>query len=858
MTAGLALKSNQNQKTSGSRRAGRNARKRAGSSFEASPDSARLSRLIGGTSSPSSPVAEKTGAMGGPSAARATAAPIPSPPRSRTEPSDEGMAKPARTTGGEQPATIEPVPAETSASVAEEGTNPAALAQLPGPVSTAEEDLDTEIVPETAESAPRDSGGDPGARENARQAAEETATGSEPEHTRSVGFRRQNSPEGRAMPEAQDAEQAVAGEIDAVQSAREQAASGAQALEAVAGSEAAEADAEERTEQLESLAASTAQQAGVTLAAEGENGDSSAGSANEESGAEQDLTPVEAALAGLEEPMNEVAGLTSGRVRFAPRPEESAPNSQVSFQGLLDRMAAEDVATAFLVRNAAHVENLLALAFTAPPRIQAVAGEARLAIDLAVSENIAMVGDQFGAARARARAEAATTRARLNGQSEALLAEIGMLAVQARERIAQAYMTADSRLFDLKTNQDKTIGELYDTWVPRARATGALAGGEAMAIARTFERGWRRAKVSSTFVADQMEARADAAIQVGEGYRDELKQAAIDQAAQIDEGRGARREAVSETHLQTSEALHQHFSAVMDSLEGAEQGGQSQVEAVTNQLLASVSSGLAETEADLDRQEAEEITRLGRLGEAHKHLVDVAAEKAIVALLSGAREASLTFSQALRQLVSEAGSTQAPDRDQLAAVLAEAQAPADETAATMLQQMTDGIAASEEGLITSREQALTELGLLGESAVAASVSTVEGLTQNFAALLEEAGQGYRRLRRGLSTGRFRGCRSSAAAAGAPCPPRRRAAGRWCAARRRSTSAPAARPSERQPHTAPTPTPTSGRRHRSPPPDRAPRSCRRAGRQTSNRRVPAPPRSPAPSSDPPAAGGRSPR
>lgn len=612
---------------------------------------------------------------------------------------------------------------------------------------------------ETPEHGAEQAPSDPIARgiaiQKAQEQAREITKSDEPEFARSVQIAPASGAEEEAGPQR-------AGFLTNAAEVTEQTANLKAAQAAEQGAELAQAG--ESANQLEKLAQVVEEEEPT---AEEEAIEAQAGAAEEQvtlEGRGKDVraeAPALDAVAGqalalLSTRMADTAGLASNRVIFAPRAEERSRETRTAFQSARKRAASEAVASSFLARNAVNVQNLLALGLSGPPRILAAADVAKAAIDTTVAQNIDLVTAQIADVRAQVQAQAAAAKQQLIGQCDAITAANKTSTEKARSRIQASYDGAKLQLEKQEKDQVTGIDTLYTSWDPKFRGAGVEVGGEAVAIARGKADTWLDQRNGKSTILDgpihdnRLEARADAAVKVGDEYRKSLEKSANEQADKLAKGKPEVVNAVRDTAAQARTSLQEQLSSVIESLTASEQSGLAQLEQTTNSMVSAVESSLETTLRSLNEQKSVQANRLTEYGEAQKATIDEQAAQVINSLMTGAGQAAEALNQSLIEFLESGLATEAPDQEALTPILWTIQAETDTQAATMLQQTEEGIRSSETGITVAGEETSQAVNLLGKSAVDQVNSAAVGYALSVARLQQQATDGFCKLKEGYA------------------------------------------------------------------------------------------------------------
>lgn len=590
----------------------------------------------------------------------------------------------------------------------------------------------------------------------ARETRDAAAVSHDPEYARSV--RIDQAPTGApapvtSSPEAESAAAALEGEAGEDQQQSEaQAEEGAAQLDETKSETETEGEPEEGADVLGELE----KEEEAAAEEEGKKEEAGAGAAGGE--AAPAVPPgVAASQVAVAKLSTAAAGLTEStqrQVAFAPHAEETSHTREVAARGAAKRRASEAIADEFIARNAHHTAALLTVAYTAPTRIFAAAEVAKASVDAAVAQNIASVTGAIAGALASAQAQAAGAKAVIEAQRGMTVATITVATISARVEIEALYTQTVATLDTMETSQKTAIGDAYRTWQPRLEAVGTEIGGEGKAIAQSMAANWLSQRNGESSLLDgpihdnRLEAKADAAKAVAESYQTEFEKASREQAGQVIAGEADAQAYVSDSATQARDGLTSHRDEIVEALETSETSSLEQANQLADQMLQSIDSSLATTTASLQEQQVVQVARLIEYGVSQKTAIDDQAGQGVAALLEGGAQAVDGFSQSIREFLDGAVGMNAPESDELSPVLGEVQAQVDGLAATMLSQMEQGIAASEQGILEGGLQAADSINQIGQSAVDQARAAASGYVESVTSMLQQALDGLTQLRDG--------------------------------------------------------------------------------------------------------------
>jgi Domain of unknown function (DUF4157) len=446
----------------------------------------------------------------------------------------------------------------------------------------------------------------------------------------------------------------------------------------------------------------------------------------------------------LVETQSGVAGIASTPVHFAPTVEETSTDPAQVKAGSAKRRATEDVASNFLAANAGRLDTILAVGETVEPRIDAVADAAKAQNEAAVLQNQALLEARIGGAMAAVESDAVAAEATIEGEHAGVVAGIEAATQVAQGVVAGSYATADAAITPLESAQLSAIDRLYGQGDTQFRAAGVKVGDEAVATAQTFSTNWL-SQLDGEFDVlkgalhdNRLEAKSDAALNVGKEYKKGLVEAANRQADEAQKGKPKDLEAVGTAATQSRTILTTQKKAADDALDSSLTAAVSSADQAKDGLVDGVHQSSAGATEALSTQLTTQIIALDAYGQRQNEAIDRDAQLAISALMDGVSTAADSILDPLRAFVQSALGASAPGPQQLGALLGKMNVQLDTLIAGVLAQLSAALDSSETSLIAAGAGTLASIDALGQSGVDQAAATSDGFSGNLGQLLGQA------------------------------------------------------------------------------------------------------------------------
>ncbi len=474
--------------------------------------------------------------------------------------------------------------------------------------------------------------------------------------------------------------------------------------------------------------------------------------------AERDTLSVSAdeAQAALAASATEAGAIAAAGVSFI-QPDGQAEGAE---QMLANHQATSGMANDFLGRAGKRLNDFIQHATIVTQGLRADTEQKKAALTAQIQQRRDTTRGLIAQLRAEAQGQAQVATAAVEAKHAETLGAIDARAQEAQAQLDALYPQQQRRLEQARSDQTSRLDTLYQTGHRRLLQIGQDKGGQAMTRAREHERGYRRADGASDVIQQRVQnrekdgfwdgylsynrymARADAAVEVGEQYRDGFQEQAQAQADNMLCGKArdeALTTAIGEQGLQSLECARDN---AIDAIENQRRSAIEMANQARQRSLATIRTSLRATEVQLDEREAGQLQLLHDYGVRQALAIERDSERAVGAVLQGANDAAVQILQYLGQFSDQIQGGEAPEADIFAAQLAteEAQLSAsfDGAQATFNQAFEQ----SRSSLNTANQQALGAIDALYMQGIDGARELAAAFTQAMADLTEGALSGY--------------------------------------------------------------------------------------------------------------------
>lgn len=416
------------------------------------------------------------------------------------------------------------------------------------------------------------------------------------------------------------------------------------------------------------------------------------------------------------------------------------------------RVSASAFASQFLSTAAGRVQSITQLGQTLGPRIDAATQTARATIQSGIGQRQAALKTEIAGLINQAQTQGDSAQAQVQSQFQSTTTAIDQTTTAARTQIEAERNTALTQIEAQATAQTRAIDTQYAQADQSYRAAGPTVGEEAMGLARQRQQGYLSQRIfrddsllDGNLTDRRMEAKAQAAIQVGEAYQGGFAQEANTQADQAQAGKAKDLEAVQAVAQQSQQAVDQHHQATLHSLETAQTQATTQAQQTQISLSQTIQQAVQSTLQRISQQEAAQGQLITGFGQRQIKALDRDAQTAKASLQGGIDQAAASLQGVLEQVQSALQGLEAPDLEALGLILGELEAQVQTAEASVQTQSEQGISATAQGIAQGGQQASGALQTLTQQGIQEASATGEGLSTTLSDLVQAAIQGFAQL-----------------------------------------------------------------------------------------------------------------
>jgi hypothetical protein len=486
---------------------------------------------------------------------------------------------------------------------------------------------------------------------------------------------------------------------------------------------------------------------GSSVSTEDEGAASQSGAPGSAKEAGQAEVVAKMAISALNDQLAELGQIGGSRVRF----EGGESNFSGDPKEIARKEQGESLASAFIQGVAQQVEPIIGAALNAVPQVLASLTGAKETVSKTTTEQAAALHDGAETARKRVGAEARHAR--------------GHIAKKRSESDSATDQGAQSAQDTAKTAQDKARGEIdkqakaeaddiskkyRDAALP-TRVVGANAGlkakGAASEKAQSYldQRNGESSLLDGPIHDNRLEARADAAKQVGDGYAKSFQEAATEQANKLPESKPEVLGKVSEISGQAKSGLNDQLKLTNEGVGAFKTGARARASQTNGSLQSTATTSAKQAVEALNTDEGQQTADLVSQGAAQQQAMDDAVSSGLISLTDGLTGAIGQITQSMSDFTDSAAEMEPPDPEELSPVLDDVTGQTNGAIAAMGEHIQTIGPAMSETLATARDQSVKSLSDASTAARQQSGSTADALGRNMKGLSQQATRGFNSL-----------------------------------------------------------------------------------------------------------------
>ncbi|MBD2681002.1 MULTISPECIES: DUF4157 domain-containing protein [Nostoc] len=473
---------------------------------------------------------------------------------------------------------------------------------------------------------------------------------------------------------------------------------------------------------------------------------------------EQATTEVLAAQAQQNAVNAQTSQLATTEVNFAPPEQETAQGEDDAILQEQQKAEAINITNSFLAEAALRVQTITQLGQGIEARIQGSTENAKASVMAAVEQQKATVTAQIAQQREQVQSEAQAIIAQIQTQYQAAAATTSQTAAAERQKVAAEYTTSVQKVDETESNQLAKIEEFYTQAKEKYRAAGVKVGDEAIAFGEQKAAEWE-AQITGKddnfwdgpLTDNRLKARAKAARDVAQQYKDGLVEEGNKQADAVEQGKPKDIEGIHNVANQSRQQLQTLQQQSLDNLNSVEQQVLTQLADAQTQLTQTANQTLQSTLQTLDQQQTAQLQLLSVYGNGQVSAIERDAQKAIASIQDGINQAATSLQTAIQDTQAQLQGMPAPNPEELSATLAEILAQFDSSVAKVQEQTEQGITASQEGIAQGGQQAVTAVNGIAQSGLEESAAVSQEAKTSLTNLNQGATDTFNQIQQAFTT-----------------------------------------------------------------------------------------------------------
>jgi Domain of unknown function (DUF4157) len=476
--------------------------------------------------------------------------------------------------------------------------------------------------------------------------------------------------------------------------------------------------------------------------------------------AERDQLSVSAdeAITALTETSASAVSITGGGVQFAD-PNATAGETTTYRQAKADHQRTSAMANVFLTNAGQRFGAFTARAIADTAILRASTQQRKDSIATAIEQHRASTRALMAQLRAAAQTQAQAATQQVEARHLEVLSSIEARVGEAEAQIEATYEEKVQQLEQAHTDQLTRLDQVYQTGHSSLIQIGRDKGALAIRRAGEHEQAYRRgdgAGAKQRLVRNREKdgfwdgyltynrymARADAAKEVGEQYRDGFQEEAQAQADNMMCGKSRDIETTQAIIDQSRESLGCARDNAIDSIENQRQSAIAMAEQAKRETVNTIQSSLQATLLQLVERETGQLQLLRDYGIRQEMAIERDSERAVGAVLQGVNDASVQILQYFGQFRAQVESTEAPAPDAFSVQLAAEEAQLAASFAGAHSAFDQALVQSQTSLDAGQQQAIGAITKLSQRGVEDAQQLANGFHQATADLVGGAMSGF--------------------------------------------------------------------------------------------------------------------
>lgn len=432
----------------------------------------------------------------------------------------------------------------------------------------------------------------------------------------------------------------------------------------------------------------------------------------------------------------QIAQLFSKGIQFKPHEDKKlAEDPAHKAQSLQSKKISENV----LLKASLAATNIVNSIAGVRPRLNLAATKAINKVkanEAAQKENIDTEIKNQKAAVKKAMQSAAGS---INGYHKKVTGDLKKAATKGRADILQAKTQNTSDISAAAKAQTPIIKGVYDKAKPDFEASGRTVGNKCSADQN--ERSWSQfiskmkheddSFLDGPYTDDMKQARGDAAIKVGDGFKEGITKAGVDQGAEIHKGMPNDLKKIEEGETEMQKQVVDAYDKALKAIDAAEKAGISQADSTKKSMLASVGTQhkAAQAKLDLTKKVQTQLTEILSLKQCQQ--IELQYEQAAESMEEGGAQGLMHLHNGFKEYKQVCESMNSPPPAMLQQKLMPIEASLAKNAPAMAATMHKGMLQTEAGFSkTAGETIATTNTTVAQSlaeATADNTKAIDGL-----------------------------------------------------------------------------------------------------------------------------------
>ena len=395
-------------------------------------------------------------------------------------------------------------------------------------------------------------------------------------------------------------------------------------------------------------------------------------------------------------------------------------------------------------------EGTLSKAASAATSITAFLAQVRLRLGASSSNSISRVKANEAAQKAKVTTEIKVQKdaakkamqqaaGSISGYHKKVTGEIKAAAIKAKADILLAKTINIVAIEAAAFLQLPKIDKAYADAKTDFEASGRSVGNEC--YSRQSQRSWNEfiskmkheddSLLDGPYTDDIKQAKGDAAVKVGEGYKDGITKAGAEQAAEIEKGKPNDYKKVSDAKVEMLKHVNESYENTRKAIDASEKSGLSQADSTKKSMLSSVYSQHKAAQSKLDITQKTQLQLIEILSLKQSQQIELQAAQASEAMEEGGSQSLAHLNNSFKEYKQVCESMNSPPPTLLQQKLQPIEASLSASAPTMIASLQKGMAISETGFNkTANETISTTNSTVAEGLVEAKATNdkaIEGL-----------------------------------------------------------------------------------------------------------------------------------